>query len=200
MRRSQKGFTLLELLVVATMVSVMGAVIFSVFARGLDLRKRADGARIHEKDAWVAADAFAREFRDAYAFPGLPFQGKPTGAAFPTLIRRTSSAELEMGFVEYVYDPAARSILRRQRDYYSLFKDKNDPNTVPDEPARAVLTDVESFTVRYFSFNKSAMKLEWADTWDAKEGFPLGIRTEITLGAAHKGRKVTKTAYVAFPR
>lgn len=201
MKRPVKGFTLIELLVAVSLLSLMSAAIFSVFSRGIALEKRSKEAGIYEKDAWIAADGLAREFRNGTVFPGIAFEGRSTTISFLTVLHSGASAGAagpELGLVQYVYDPQSRSLFRQERPYFELFKDKND--TVSPPAPRPVLTDVDRFSIRYYSFNKSIMKLEWTDVWDSKDAFPMGIRIEIALGAAHKGKQVIKTVYVPSPR
>jgi hypothetical protein len=185
-------------LIAVSLLTVLSAVVFSVFARGVAVEKRSREAGIHEKDAWIAADQLAREFRNAVPFPGIPFQGNAAAVFFPTVLHSGSPVDAGIGAVQYAYDAQKHALFRRERPYSELFKDKND--AVSFAPSGPFLTDVDAFTIRYYSFNKSAMKLEWTDSWDSQDAFPLGIRIEMTLGAAHKGKQVIKTVYAPFPR
>jgi hypothetical protein len=175
--------------------------VFAVFTQGMALWKRGSAMGLIERDADFMTDRLAIEFRNAFPFPVISFQGASSELAFPTLVpsKDRGRSSLDVARVAYAFDAARGTLYRGESLYAELFADKNGlpEKTVRTAPA---LEHVASFKISYFAFNKKTMKLEWTGTWSSKDKFPMGVRLEIVLDAQKGNRRIVRTVYAPIPR
>ena len=125
-----RGLTLVEILLVAVLVSAVGVAIFQTFNSGLKLWDR--GNRLtYETDVFIWLDKMGEDLTSALPMSNLSFKGSEMKLAFPALViaaadARSSRAHEELadqiGAVEYSFEPTEGKIFRRQANYGQALK------------------------------------------------------------------------------
>lgn len=185
------GFTMIELMISASLIAVLSLAIFSTFARGLDVWKRVKTLDRVEDHVHVALEKFSRELRTTFNFKPVKFTGEKNRIVFPTYVRLKGSADPNLehvGKVTYLFNPEKRAIFRRQEGYSDLFHSER-------VPVEKFIAPVEEAVFAYYAFNPGEEKYEWREKW--KEPLrPEGVRLTITvLGPDGKQKHIVKTVF-----
>lgn len=167
MRSHKKAFTLIEILLVASLFAMLGLAAFTCLSNGLKLWQRAGGLA-SEEDVAMLLDRFCSDTKNSFSFSQISFEGEEMRMAFPTLVwtsvdRRGTHAddeyETQIGAVEYSFDMDKKAIIRRQANYSQALREEWG------EPVVAV-AGVESMRFHYFYEGK-------------KEGAPSASGTDL---------------------
>lgn len=119
------GLTLLEVLLAASLVSVVGMAIYKSLADGINVWQRMR-TLVGEEDVSLFFEELTRDLRNSFLHSKIEYQGKEEQCAFPTIIttavdpRSNLPAESfipQIGRVEYFLDLTKRRICRRQANY-----------------------------------------------------------------------------------
>ena len=123
LRRS--GFTLIEILLVISLLAMIGAAVYRSFSNGL---KVWDHSRklIIEEDIAIFFEKFSDDLHNSFAYSRIPFEGREDHLKFATIVTAKADAKLKMeegallsriGQVEYYFDPGQRILYKRQANY-----------------------------------------------------------------------------------
>ena len=117
---SRKSFTLIELLLVVSMLSMVSLALFNTMANGLKIWDRSRKFVV-EEDAAIFFDKIGYDLRNCFAYSKIPFVGKENRIRFATRVRNTREDVNQwiekMGAVEYYFDFASKKLYRRQASY-----------------------------------------------------------------------------------
>lgn len=154
MSRKTKGLTLIEVLVVVTILSVLALTLYTVFKSGIDAWSKSEDRLDIYQNARVVLDQMSRE---------LPGAIVSTGGA--TFIGNDSTLEFVTNFAGLLYMikyeiPTDTTIL--QRSYDENPTDYSDPDYTTIEFSDIV----NSIQFRYWDTDAS----DWRDNWDSTEG------------------------------
>jgi len=189
----RRGFTIIELLITASLIVLLSTAVFSVFVRGLDVWKRVKSIDRTEDEMRFSLEKFSRELRTLVNFKPIVFAGTKDRITFPTYLRLRDGEGRSidhLGKVTYLYSPEERILFRRQEGYSDLF-----------HPDRAVfekfIAPVEEAVFDYYAFNPAKRKYEWKEKW-SEPSRPAGIRLTLTI-LDHENKKKHIVTTV-FPR
>ncbi|MFH0985951.1 MAG: prepilin-type N-terminal cleavage/methylation domain-containing protein [Candidatus Omnitrophota bacterium] len=190
--RCRQGFTMIELLITASLVAVLSVAVFSVLMRGMDVWKRVRSMDRAEDDVRLDLDKFSRELRTSFDFTPIVFTGEKGQIMFSTYLRAFDGEGLPMealGKVTYFYSPEEKTLFRRQENYSDLF-----------HPKRATfekfIAPVEEAVFTYYAFNPAKQKFEWKEKWN-EPSRPAGVRLTLAI-PDHENKKnkhIDKTVY-----
>ena len=169
--------TLMEVLLTATLVSIIGVAVFQAFNNGVKLWARSKGL-----DRDLAAAMFLErvgdDLRSTVTIAGVPFKGTGARFSFPAVVwtpadrRGARSAEGlvdQVGAIEYYYDDGAKIVYRRQANYSQALKRQwGDP-----QEAAASVEGLAAYY--YFSGNNGMQARTLADG-----AVPAGIMLEMS--------------------
>lgn len=171
-----KAFTLIEILLVASLFAMLGLAAFSCLSNGLKLWHRAGGLA-SEEDVAMFMDRFCSDAKNAFLFSQISFEGEEMKVAFPTLVwtasdrrsvRANDEYETQIGKVEYGFDMDRKAIVRRQANYaQSLREEWGDP--------QVVVANVEHVRFHYFYEGKK-------EGTSSASGLELPSAIEIEIG------------------
>lgn len=200
-RRDQDGFTLVEVVVAIGLLAVVMTLVYSAFARSLDVTRETAEATQRVRQIQLITERLVDELSAAYWFP--PTAAQPAREGRGRFVGRKETApdsdlrrdrlmwttfahrryvgnqpESDTSEVEYRLEvdadrPAGR-LVRQER--INLFTDAAWA-VETDEMA----LDVTEFQLRYHSAG------EWTDEWDAGERQGLPAAVEVTVGLAAVG-------------
>ena len=163
---NRKGFTLVEVLLVVSLMSLITFSIYNAFANGLRVWER--GQRlVMEEDIAIFFDKLESDARNSFPYSLIPFSGKETSVSFPSLVRVLVASKTEqgkiayskqIGQVEYSFDSTKNILYRRESNYSQATQQKF-------APGRTILSSVRDVQFKYFfsSAKKGLSKTDLAD-------------------------------------
>jgi len=141
-----------------------------------------------EWDAAAGLTRLARQFSNAPFFDAIPFEGEPDRVAFASLVNVAppgAAPSWTLGRVEYVIDPAARTLRLRQAPYGAVLQE----GAPFDE--RCLATGVVSGHVEYLDRDRAAGNFSWVPRWEPKEEMPYPGMIRVTLSVdTGRGRAI----------
>ena len=173
MTHQRRAFTLMEMLLVAALITITGIATFGTFQNGLRLWAR--GMHLsQEGDVAIYLDKASEDLRSALPISGIPFKGTTMRVSFPCTVlvepdRNSSRAGEgivdEIGAVEYRYEAADGKIYRRQAHY-------GQAQNGQWGPAQEVASGIQEFFLQYYFGGRSNSS---ADT------LPSGVLMRVRL-------------------
>ena len=171
--RKTRSFTLVEMLIVLSMVSLIGIAIYGTLSNGVRIYKRLSQAEGQEGIA-VFLDRFAYELRNTFPDNAIIFQGEERLLSFATRVATAGSSlpqENTIGQVSYSYNKKDKQLEKITRNYSQLYKDRR---TIEKE----LLSGINSFKFCYYSYDQSRQEYIWQERWH-QTGIPLAVRIEL---------------------
>ncbi|MBN1586611.1 MAG: prepilin-type N-terminal cleavage/methylation domain-containing protein [Candidatus Omnitrophica bacterium] len=187
-----RGFTLLELLITTSLVSLVGLAIANTFSRGLQVWDKVNALGGVEREAGFVLDEFARELRSSFVLDGVEFEGDRESVSFPTLVKARHKEHGDFvgaGRVGYFYDSARKTLSRSAETYAQVLSGS-------EARAEPLLNHVRSVDLSYYYFDSRFRNYKWEEEWEERESMPIGIK--ITLGIELKGKReqFVRTVYL----
>ena len=183
-RKPQHAFTLIELVIVAAIVSVISLAIYSALNNGLKIWQKAN-QQLVEEDLNLFFDKFSRDLRNVLKFTDIGFSGNAERLEFAAIIDSPRLQKRTVGEVVYSFDPGAGILNREQRDFSHIFDGK--PGIVMQ-----ALKNISSVKFNYYVYDENTGEYHWYDQWLAGE-LPLAVRIELELRDGFSARSFTKT-------
>ena len=186
---TKQGFTLVEILVVATIVSIIAAGLGSSFVAGMRLWGRAQQRDMASLNAWLALEVMARELRQSMEVPFAKFEGGARELSFPAAINDAIVR------VTYVYDGYEKRLRRLEVVLNDLLEKKLEP----EAKERVLFSPAEDVVIECAAFDPTQDEdgmvkgYEWTDAWGEHDGLPSAIRLTI------KTRHATLTKTILLP-
>ena len=196
MRRSSRGFTLMEILIAVSIVGLMGAVTAGAFQTSVRARDMVEQDNVLYRQVRIALSRMSRELGSAFVSDRYDpkryrdqndrptnFIGEAERITFTTFAHQrmlTDSKETDQAIVEYRVessrDPARRGkqdLIRRQK---ALIQDRMDRDGSED----VLFEDLRKLELAYWD----SQKKEWVDEWDTrrmeqKDLLPTRVRITI---------------------
>jgi prepilin-type N-terminal cleavage/methylation domain-containing protein len=158
MKTSHKAFTLIEMLLVASLLSVTGLAVYHAISDGLrvwEYSRRYSS----EEDVAVFFEKLSADLQNTYRYSAIAFDGKENKILIPTIVRTPVDKEIsasgdlveQMGCAEYFLQTGEKAIYRRQANYSQSLKKKF-------APARALAAPVEKLHFKYYGFEDGKLK------------------------------------------
>ena len=150
MRLKSKAFTLIEVLLAASLMALVGLAVFRSFANGLKLWARADQLT-REAEVAIFFDKMAEDLRSVPHISGIDFKGTSGKVAFPAIVLTKADSHSsrfpeglidQIGAVEYRFDAQTHTVFRRQANYSYALKKKW-------EQEKAVVTGIDGVDFYY---------------------------------------------------
>lgn len=195
------GFTLVELMIVAMMLSTVGIVLYSTFTNGINIWQRINGEMVIE-DVNIFFDKISRELRGSFQFSEISLRGRTGELIFPAIVHmRDDHGELKEGIgeVHYSFDPKSGTIDRQQKSYSEIYLDK-------DTGKQAMIDHVSSLEFQYYHYDLEQEEYSWVESWQdedeslgikTKKILPVAVRITIgIIGQEGKERRITKTVWI----
>ncbi|MEI9476840.1 MAG: type II secretion system protein [Deltaproteobacteria bacterium] len=214
-----KGFTLLEMMMVAVMLGIVGLTIVTTFAGGLKIFHRMESYTAAKADVLLAMETIERDLRNTFSYKGIDFIGDAKRMAFPAILKTSSSkgpAGGSLGSVSYFRDDGsnARALSRQEKTYAQAVKKESS-----EHGDTTALVPIEDIDLQYFSYDPEAETYSWGSVWDKseareeqeKEGkvakgvialedrpedLPLGVKIKISYTDGDKTLTLNRTVFI----
>ena len=169
-----KGFTLLELLISITFLSVIALIVAQGFHLGIGAWERGEKETEAVQTMRVLSGLVFQQLKSAYPYKMkiddedvVVFKGEPGSMIFVT----TLSAPYPGGFkwVRYLHKEGV--LLYKE----GMLPDKELIDNIPGDE-EVLETDVEEVTFQYYSNDEE----EWKDSWEFSDRLPGAVRAQIS--------------------
>lgn len=184
MKKSRKAFTLVELLIVASMLGVVSLAMFSLFNNGFKVWQKISQP-VSEQDIDIFLDKWATELENCLKINGVVFGGDKNRCEIPTLVKSIGLNRKTIGKVVYSYNQQAQILNRQQSDYSQLYSEN-------EGTAEQVLKNIDFLKFTYYDYDAQNKEYIWKDEWTGGS-LPLAVRVEFTFNAKDKNDKFIKT-------
>lgn len=134
-----RGMTLIEILIVVSLISVTSLALYHALANGLRVWDYSDKLVV-EEDIALFVEKLSSDLRNTLYFSKIPFEGDRQSYSFPTIIKlrepkdnfsKRALVSEQIGRVFYSYDVSKKAILRRQASYGQALNNEYDaPQTL----------------------------------------------------------------------
>jgi prepilin-type N-terminal cleavage/methylation domain-containing protein len=193
--KREAGFTLVELLVVVSLMALIGMSLYAMFGSAMNMMRRVSRSEIAE-DVGIFLERFDREISSQIIFKGIPFNGKETLLSFPSRIGLDKRVPLNRGIgrVSYFFDESRRVFARRQENLGQIYKPGEE------EKATAVLEGVSGLKFQYFIYRKAEKVYEWVPEWDSLGNggeIPSAVKVEFSCARGEEPHAFERT--IAIP-
>lgn len=184
-----RAFTLIELLITASIVSIIGLALFSTLAGGINVYRHFAGRLRTEQDVLIALEKMKRDLSNAFYFSGIDFVGGRDRVSFAGMVN------MKPGRISYYYDGLSRALVKKEEDYAAALSETGGAGGIVREQS----SSIEDVKFSYFYFNPETKRYEWKNNWfqskEEEENMPpLGVKAELTF--KDKGEKLTLTRTV----
>ncbi len=187
--RKEQGFTLIELVVSLTIFSVMSLPIYSSFAGGISVWRKAQEFSSVYQTARLLLDDMAMELKNAVKVSGTEFNGGPRRLTFITLrqgshgVSARSDTQIAKVTFEVLRDPSGQG--------YALFRRQASNFKVRGE-AELMVGSLSSLDFEYTYKNNVGELQPWAKVWKINDELPLGVKITLDIG----GTQFTKMVFI----
>jgi prepilin-type N-terminal cleavage/methylation domain-containing protein len=172
--RSRKGFTLLELILSITILSLVALIIGSGFRLGLQAWERGNKELHSTQRLRALSGLMLQDLKSVYPYKMeidddkvILFEGEENSILFVSTLGNSSQGGLK--WVKYSYDDDDRSLSYSE----GILPDKEVLETVSDDRRSEIVDDdMVKMSFEYYSSEEE----DWSDTWDIGEEMPLAVR------------------------
>lgn len=193
-KKAQRGFSLIELIVVCLIISFLGTVLYATFYQGVNLWKRSQVDRGEFRDVFFA-ERLTRDLRNAVPFAGKIIQGKPSEIEFYALLSgselgvKSSASELQFPCrVRYYLNDSTHQVIREVQSYSQILTESKDVMKTS-----TVFEGSERLEWMFMGRNKAASIL-WQKTWK-KDYLPSAVKLMIE----YEGKKQVFSRILSIP-
>ena len=194
LKRSSKGFTLIEMLLVTSLLAMTGLAVYHSLANGLKVWQ-AGNRYTQEQDIALFFEKIGQDLRNATDYSLIEFEGKENTLSFATIVRTPARDQAgyisQIGRVEYQFDSLKGMILRRQFDYGDSVGQGFEQKVAPFRSMVQLVSDVK-FSYYVPESNKIVLKESTEENW------PAGVLIEVNFLSDGK-TKNTMSKLVAIP-
>ena len=187
--RKEQGFTLTELVVSLTLFSIISLPIYSSFAGGISVWRKAREFSSVYQTARLLLDDMAMELKNAVKVSGTEFNGGPRSISFITSRQgfRGASARRDTQIAKVTFevrrDPSGSG--------YALFRRQASNLKVRGE-AELIVGSLSSLDFQYTYKNSVGEIQPWAKVWKMNDELPLGVKITLKIG----GTQFTKMVFI----
>lgn len=190
----KKGFTLVEMVLVTSLIAVISLALFHSLVNGLkvwEISMVYNG----EEDASIFFDKISQDLRNATDYSLIKFDGSEDKLSFATIVKTVDSRATpqteyisQIGKVEYEFDKLHNTLLRRQGNYGQAISGEFDP-------ARPLFEAVKFVKFSYYLID--------ADRMVMKDRVPDGqwpVAVIVEIGFAAPGEQLnTMSKVISIP-
>ncbi|MCF7872901.1 MAG: prepilin-type N-terminal cleavage/methylation domain-containing protein [Candidatus Omnitrophica bacterium] len=172
----KKGLTLIEVLITAAILSLVGVAIYSMFANGLAIWKRARIIKEEKRSVVLSLEKITANLRNAFNFSKIPFEGDSSSISFAAMIKAKNSQESLPGQITYTLDFGEDKLYKEERTYSEFLEDKEGRKQV-------AAVGVKEVRFSFCYLDNSSGDYKWKDDWKKQEqdSLPWAVRLKLVL-------------------
>jgi len=191
----RRGFTLIELALVAVILVVMGMAVYGTFVNGINIWKKITQESTIE-DTSLFFEKISSDLRNSFKLSDIKFRGWNNKVSFPVAVRYSDEEGVKrsIGQVTYSFDKRKKLLNRREASYSEVYRKKLGKK-------RILAENVNSLDFQYFMYDADKKQYSWVTSWQEREAFgrevedhlPLIVRVEIAISKEQGEQKFVKT-------
>jgi len=194
---SVTGFSLVELLIVSSLVAIIGLALYSAFNNGILIWQKVNQGLAAE-DAGIFFDKITHDLKNSFNFASIKATGTDISITFPTLIKfkDKEGAKDGIGQVSYFFDKKNELLCRRQSNYSEIYQGRgyNDQDSVKN---------VTRLKFQYYYYDSKLNEFSWRETWEddgffkeeekeeTRQPMPLAVKIELEVKDGDYRQKFT---------
>jgi len=185
-KKLSKGFTLVELIISGVIIFLVSVTVYSVFASGINVWKKANQTKSKGYALRLVAEKFSTELRNSFQFSSIPFEGSEDSIAFAVL------ADNMVSRVSYFLNED-NVFCRRLQSYADVFK-KGESGKYD-----FLFSGVKQLKLSYCYLDNASGDYKWKDDWvkEEQDTIPQAVKIELTFeGKPEEESKFTKTVFI----
>ncbi|MDD5428361.1 MAG: hypothetical protein PHI58_03875 [Candidatus Omnitrophica bacterium] len=217
-RKAIRAFTLVELLITASLMALVAVAILSVFAAGVKVYERVRAYSDARTDMLFSLEEMERDLRSVRNISQIKFAGESGKVTFPAVVHTNfaGKAGTSLGSISYYIDDSSHYLVKEERDYSAA---------TAMEPPEGFITEMvyaENIKFSYYCYDRDSKSFSWKEVWAEEDDLaggaspgkssppagvaadkknivhtPLGIKIEI--GCESNGESLVLTRMVFFP-
>lgn len=166
--RIKEGFTLIESLVVCSILAMTAIAASSAFVVGLNVHKRAKSFAGARADALIALEKMERNFRNSAGISWMTKTFDDRRLSFPLVMSSADAA-------------GQQAIILVQASYYLDYQNKAVIEELQGVSTAKKIAAAEDLVFSYCSFNPQTKKCEWSSSFTNGSFSPKGVRVKVTF-------------------
>ncbi|MFH1355002.1 MAG: prepilin-type N-terminal cleavage/methylation domain-containing protein [Candidatus Omnitrophota bacterium] len=167
-RTELTGFTLVELLIAASIYAIVSIAVYSTFSTGMNIWRRAKEVNLEQSRIAIKLERLSRELRQTFNFSEIRFLGTEEEISFAQV---QDSGIVRMS---YAFDQGDDALLRSIDTLVDILQGLPE-GSEPEE----YIEEIEALKFSYFYFDLAENLYLWTEVWD-QIGLPLAVKLEIT--------------------
>jgi hypothetical protein len=179
-RNPKSGFTLVELLLIITLLSVVSLAMYAVLNNGVKIWQRIN-RQLPQEDVAIFLDKFSRDLRNSFKFSGVAFSGREENLMFATIVNSPRLQRATVGRAAYFYDAQAMTLIRQQDDYSQI--SGGEAGLIQS------LGNVKSAKFGYYIFDQENKQYFWRQEWTG-DNLPITVSIEMEIQDGSQIRKI----------
>ena len=197
---ARNGFTIIELLLAASILSVIALAILSTFGAGMGAFERVQSFGEFRADVLLFLEDFERDARNAFAFSPIKFQGSGRGMSFAavgTKLDEDGNAFTVFEKRSYDFDSSQKSLVEKEEDFAPAV-----PSAAEGSVRTRQVAPVKAVQFQYYFYRKEIQdgkeKIEsgWQETWTDEGTLPRGIKIQLTFDEGGKEVSLARTVFI----
>lgn len=200
--KKSKGFTFVEVMVVAGILSVVGLALGVAVNNGLTIWSRINDI-VLEEDIAIFLERFTADINNVIQYKGIGFEGKDIMFSAPGLIVSEDGRVLP-GRFSYYFDERKMTINRRSADVIQLYQAKEDRLV-----SKILLSNVAKVRFMYYLLDRKNEIYTWMEEWgvdkwgivdESSIDLPSAVRIQVTLMKGREEIKYAKTVDIPIAK
>jgi len=183
-----RGFTLVEMLVAASLMALVAGTTVAALNGGLSVWERASGVSRHEEAALITFSQLRRDLHNARRFSPIRFDGSYDAFTFAAAEASGDNPEgiAELGQLGYHVNGRHHTLCRTFVPYRRLRRARMR------DQCHAVLGEIQKIRAAYFN------GAGWQERWEEEE-LPLAVKLAVTSESGETNTFVVSMAHLARP-
>ena len=189
-RRSEKGFSLLEILLVLFLAPIVFFAVYSNFSTGVKLWQRLQIV-LPEEDQIIFLHKVRSDFNSAMRYSVIPFEGSQEEVVFPSGIQDglAPGQDRPIGRVRYFYDESARGLMREAADISECYQEKQGK-------IDRLLDGIGSFQIAYLVEDPDDQEYVWREDFRPQKPGDLPSAVKFSYFSQSSGKGVESTFFI----
>ena len=196
----EKAFTIIELLLAATIMSMISLAVVSTFGAGLRVFDRVQSFGGFQADVLVFLEGLEHDLRNIFAFSPIKFQGNSRSMSFASVGTKLDEDGNEFTVLEersYDFDGSQKVFISKEEDFAPTV------SSATEESVRTQrITPIKTVEFQYYSYSKAIEngeeKIEsgWQETWTDEEVLPKGVKILLTFDDGGEEASLARTVFI----
>lgn len=194
MRSTEKGFTLVEMIISLSLMTLTMATLVSLFSGGMRIWQRSECGARHEQSMYVSFDKIRRDLHHIQPFQFIPFRGSHDTIEFPVMLdtREYKNPVLEPGRQIFFFDAKKRVLCENEELFRGMKRSRGA------RACKVVMEGIDKVKFSYLSYNSKSDSFAWSSQWSGPS-FPVSIKMELEYEDLCREQNSKKQFTIAIP-